>query len=244
MNRKKYIAIGAFIIALASGGVWLNLPHNEPKNFQEFFGKPEYESVDIKKPLAEQTVIVEIASRTFKIPKVYIQTNLGGKRNQDDGINLLYVMPDFTSMLDFKNKAEYDQAFNDRRMAHMLIKSSKQSTLIYQIINNRKKNGDLTKYEGKHYGLEKYIDYDDPRHLNIRYDDTYLELDEKGNVISFLSCDPEEKGYFPGCSHIFVDNGIYYDIYFNKKKYLSTWQEHRRKAIAFINSFEIKDGEK
>ena len=207
------------------------------------YGAPEYESIDKNKPLKEQTVTFEMAGRTFKMPKVYIQSNLGGKR-KITGINLVYVMPDFTSMGDFKNREEYMKSFNARDHSHMLLQDKAITTPIKQIIMNKEKGGRLTKYEGNHFGLEKYIDFDDPRHLNIKYDDTYIEKDENGEVISFISCSPDEEVIYPGCRHIFTDKGLRYSIYFNKAKYLPTWREHRKKAIEFIDSFEIKKPEK
>lgn len=241
---KKILCLTIFLVVVMAS-VSLLGRHKTPQTWPEVlraeYGAPEYESIDKNKPLNDQTAIVEMAGRTFEIPKVFIQSNLGGKREQKDGINLVYVMPDFTSQADFKDKAEYNEAFNNRRMSHMLVQPAKTSTPVPQVIENRTSNGQLSKYEGSDYGLEKYIDYDDPRHLNIHYDDTYIEKDGSGNAISFISCSAARKqARSPGCSHIFFDKGLKYDIYFNKEKYLPTWQEHRRKAIEFIDSFEIE----
>lgn len=241
MNNFK-LKIAAFVlgVSLLCVGGWFYLIPHEPKTLQEFFGKPEYESIDIKKPINTQRTTVEIAGRTFSIPKVYIQSDLRGKRNQDGGVNLLYVMPDFTSRLDFKNRGEYYQAEKEGLMAHMMIQSAKLKIPFEKMIENRKKNSQLSSYEGNHYGLEKYVDIGAPNRQNLRFDDTYLELDKEGKVISFTSCSREGKVPFPGCGHVFHDKNLYYNIYYNKKNFLPAWQEHRRKAIAFIDSFEIR----
>lgn len=238
MKTISVIFVMCFAVFVWSFYVEDRTPKTWPKALREKLGAPEYETVDKTKPLDEQVAIVEIGGRTFAIPKVYIQTNLRGRRKVT-GLNLVYVMPDFTSNADFKNKEEYREAFNNRRMAHMLIKDLPTVTPIMEIVKNKEKHGHLTRFEGIEYGLEKHIDFNDPRHLNIKFDDVYLEKDESGQVVSFIECSPHGEVRFPGCSPDFDDKGLRYSIYFNKAKYFSTWRDHRRKAIAFIDSFEI-----
>ena len=118
--------------------------------------------------------------------------------------------------------------------------SSKASYLVLSIsffINNL-----FQFYSRFFYGLEKYIDIGAPDRKNLRFDDTYLELDDKGNVISFINCTRDGGGEFPICKHEFMDKGLFYHVAYNKEKYLPLWQESRRKAIEFIDKFEIKQG--
>ncbi len=212
-------------------------------SWKELFGTPEYEKINTRKSIKLQKRTVEIGNRVFEIPMIYISTDLGGKRKQD-GLNLIYVLPNYTPRSDFADKQTYDKAEDDRRFAHMLIQNVEGKVPLVQSIENRKKNEMLTKYDGNHYGLKKYIDYDSPKHPNIDYNDTYLELDESGDVLSFISCTAKGKAPFPGCTHSFIDNGLYYGIYYNKTNFLPSWKDQRRKAIEFINNLEIKSLEK
>jgi len=212
-----------------------------PKTWDQIFGKPAYKDIDPDKPLESQTATIQIGERIFKIPLVFIRSNLGrdGKKAEADGINLIFVYPDFTSRADFPDKAAYDRAFQNKEFGRMLVMKKESIASPVEMVENRKNNEQLTKYEGLYYGLKKYIDHDSTKHLNIRYDDTYLEVSPSGDVISFLSCDADSKALYPVCSHKFQDNGLYYSVSFNKKKYLSDWKAIQKKAIDFIDGFEI-----
>lgn len=243
VNKNKWkIALTALMVILALALFSQN--EREPTTWEEalrqYVGKPEYENIDPKKPLSEQTRTVEIAGRTFNIPIVYIDSNIGKKRVLPDGINLIYVLPDFTHRVDFKNRQQYDEAFRQHRFGHMLIQPATNKPPLSQMIKNSQDNEEMTKYDGKFYGLEKYSDFNSKKHPNIIWDDTYLEINSKGELISFLRCSPEGKDKVPGCSHHFVDKKLYYNIHYSKENYLPKWQEQRRKAIEFIDNFELK----
>ncbi len=212
-----------------------------PEALREYLGTPEYENINPEKPVEKQTSIFEIAGRTFEMPKVYIQTNLGSKKAQD-GVNLLYVMPDFTSRADFKNKQEYEQAKADRRFAHMLIQNGSSKPPFDTMISNRRRHLAKEEYIGVFEGLEHYRWYkNSPDGAKFRHE-IYLEKSSEGELLSFIECSTMESGAhirFPGCNHRFRDNALFYNIYYNKKNYLLSWKKQRRAAIEFIDSFEV-----
>ncbi len=210
------------------------------RSWESFFGTPEYKKVKMNKPLETQVRRVIIGSRTFYIPMEYLQSDLD-KGDISEGVNLIYVLSDYTPISNFLSEEAYENAFHDGKIGHMLIQLEGEKVSIPQMIENRKNNEMMTKYEGEHYGLHKYIDYDSLLHNNIHYDDAYIELDEEGKAFSFITCPSSKKNVpFPGCTHHFSDRNIRYKIYYKKEKFLSLWKEQKRKAIDFINSFEKK----
>ena len=239
MNKKIITVLFALLILFVAGGYLFFQYTIPPKTFRDYFGMPEYMTVDPDKPLATQTSIVEIGERIFEIPTVYIQTNLEGKRKQD-GVNLLYVYPDFTSRADFENKQEYEKAWNDRRLGSMSIQIAKKFPTPSQMIENNRKFGQEIKFENIEHGLERHSSPKRDGKYAIEPDDTYLEKDENGTIISFLRCSKDGQKKFPGCRHKFVDKDMLYNISYNKEKFLPSWREHKEKAIEFIDSFEIK----
>jgi len=217
-----------------------------PQALQEYFGEPEYKSVNKDRPFSEQTATVKIGERVFEIPKIYIQTNLGGKIEQD-GLNLLYVLPGYTSRADFPDKQAYEQAKNERRFAHMLIqKLGKKAPLELAIQNTRKRAKKIEKKEPIH-GLEFELWYRagkrEEKEAFIPYYEVYIERNNNGDILSYTKCSTFERGAhikYPGCNQRFSNNNLYYDIHYNKKNYLSSWKEQKESAIQFIDSFEVQ----
>ena len=235
LNGKKYV-LGIIFLVFC---VFFAYESWHPKTWQDYLGEPEAAKVDMKEPLREQSRIIKIGERTFKIPLMYVDGQLD-KGIKQDGINLKYVLPDYTSVLEFKNKEEYQRAFEEHRFAIMLVKPSSSKLSLAKMVQNHQENEELTKYRGLEYGLERYSDFDSPKHLGIQWDDTYLEKDKAGNIISFLRCSPDGKDPIPGCSHYFVDKNIFIKVHYNKEKYLKNWRDMQAGAIAFMGSFEMQ----
>lgn len=237
--KKQIIATAIFIFAVM-GGYLVYLDQRAPKTLQDYFGVPEYESVDPKQPLNQQTATVQIGERTFKIPSIYIQTDLRGQ-HQQDGLNLLYVLPDFTSMIDFKNRQEYYKADKQRRFAHMQIQRLGIKAPLEIALRNHRNSLSALEKGDDFKGLEKEIWYrKNNNNKDIPDSEVFIEKNTSGEVVSYIDCSTYESGSkFPGCSHRFFDKNLYYAASFNKEKYLPSWREHKKKAIAFIDQFEI-----
>jgi hypothetical protein len=242
--RQTLCIFGVILIVGAlAGAAYFTHQKSEPKTWREalraYMGAPEYESVTRDKPLSEQTSIFEIAGRTFEMPKVYIQTNLGGKRVLPDGINLLYVLPDFTSRADFSTREDYEQAKHDGRFAHMLIEPEARRPSFDVMIANLRHHLTKEEYIGVHDGLEYYKWYHGKPEAPVYYSDIYLEKDSTGRILSFIECAPLERPVrVPHCFHKFRDKALLYHVAYHKENFFSTWKDQRRKAIAFIDSFE------
>lgn len=218
-------------------------PKNLIDEWRNVLGNPEYTKVDPKRPIKDQTRQIILGDREFEIPIAYID---GGKMDDTSvsrGINLKYVLPDYTSILEFPSKEVHQQAFKDHRIAFMLLRPASEGTTVEQIVESRKKFESMDKYEGVEYGLEKYSDFDPSGTPQLQGPDVYLEMVD-GKIISLISCSSEKRGdiiRFPTCQHRFNDDGLAYEIAYNKKKYLQDWRNQRIQAIKFINSMEVSN---
>lgn len=208
--------------------------------WEEFFGTPEYKSVDMRKPLDEQNRTVEIAGRTLDIQKVYIGNALD-KGVVQDGIVLEYVLPEYTSKFHLRTKSAYKEAFNAQRFGHMLIEPEAPRPSFDTMIENRRRHIPKEEHAGAHDGLEHYKWFAKRPEGLIYYYDIYLEKDAGGKIVSFIECaGPEKPGLrFPHCTHKFRDKALLYTLTYNKKNYFAEWREQRRKAIEFIDAFEV-----
>lgn len=244
-NKQRVRIAVAFALLLTCGSLLYVAKQDiltAPTTLQEYVGTPEYKTVDPDNPSGKSSVF-EIAGRTFRMPTVYIQSNLAGKRVLDDGINLLYVLPEYTSRADFKNRKAYEQARRVGRFAHMMLEKESARPSFDVMITNRR-NG-LTKEEnvGNHDGLEFYKWYHGTKEHPVVWYEIYLERDAAGQIQSFIECTPLQRGAHvksPGCSHKFRDKGILYNIYYDKERYFAAWRDQRHTAIAFIDAFEIE----
>ena len=226
----------AFAVAVMPLIVLLSM--RRPDALEEYVGEPAYKSVDPDKPLVEQISVFEIAGRTFEIPKVYIQSNLGDKRVLD-GISLLYVLPDYTSRADFANRQEYEEARNARRFAHMMFEPSAIRPSFDVMIHNMHRSVSKFESAGTFDGLQVEKWYRPHNGDLVVYSDVFLEKDETGKVVSWIDCATRERpAKFPGCSHKFRDKGLLYTIYYNRTKYFEDWRAQRASAIAFIDGVE------
>ena len=211
-----------------------------PYSVEKEIGLPAFKSVNPNKPIQEQMSTWRMAGRMFKMPTVYIQSHLQDDVEERDGINLLYVYPNFTSRADFANKDEYEKAKNDRRFGHMLLRPSNGRPGFDAMIENRRRGLAREEDGGKWDGLERYNWFRIRGDRTILFYEIYIERNEAGRIKSFIDCAAQERpsARYPGCTHRFRDNGLLYSIYYNKKKYLNDWREQRERAIRFIDEFE------
>lgn len=210
-------------------------PQSPIDRWRKILGDPEYTKVDLRKPLRSQTRTIILGDRTFEIPLMYINGSLP-KGEKQVGVNLVYVLPDFRSKLEFRTRQEYEEVLKSGEITLLLVQVAEKHPPIPRMIKNRMEFGRLKQRSGKEYGLEKYTDQ--PLSNGHQPDDVYLEIrDEK--IISFIDCSVDSSVPFPGCSHYFEDKGILYKLHYNKKKHFSKWQEQRLGAVKFFNSFEI-----
>ncbi|MDR4468492.1 MAG: hypothetical protein MRJ68_09365 [Nitrospira sp.] len=190
----------------------------------------------------KQTSIFEISGRTFEMPTAYIQSDLEGKRIQDEGVNLVYVLPEFKSHADIENSEEYEEAKKSQRFAHMLIEPLGIKAPLEIGLQNLRSTVEKVEKLSPMGNLERELWYRIVNGKVVPYYEVYIERDRNGDVISYINCATFESGSHvkaPGCSHLFVDKKIFYDIYYNKDNYLRDWENQKRAAINFINKFEI-----
>lgn len=239
---KKYLLFMLVIISVLLGvAAFLLKPAKHltwPEALESYVGEPAYKSVDPNKPLHEQTSIFEIAGRTFEMPTVYIQSNLGGKRVLD-GINLLYVLPGYTSRADFANRQEYEVTRKAKHFGHMLIEPEASRPSFDIMVANMHHSVTKVEAAGVFDGLEREHWYRQSGEELEFTSEVFLEKDGTGHVVSWIECATEDSAVTPGCSHRFRDKHLLYKIYYNKANYLDNWRQQRAAAIAFIDGFEI-----
>jgi hypothetical protein len=208
----------------------------------------EYRNLKPNKPIKDQTKLVRIGGRSFMFPIAYIQDSLDRKVDHD-GLNLLYVLPDYKSQFDFNSREDLESQRIQGFTAHMLIYSLKPKDEYYTpppvhiILERRKQWGEMKQFKGKYDSLEIYSSPTETQHANPRiYKDLYIEK-ENGKATGMIECHKDEDGPVPGCSYFFDDKGLRYKIYFNKKNFLPKWREQKQSAIKFIDQFEIKSNQ-
>jgi hypothetical protein len=239
--KKTKIAAGLFLLLAAYVGYELFL-NPTTIALKRLYAKPAYMGVDESKPLKDQVRRITMGGRTFDIPIMYVDSQFDDGLEQS-GLNFRIILPDFTSIHDFKDRAEYESARKAHRFAYLSIRPSTARASIQKMVQIRIDNEELTKFMGVEHGLEHYIDFDSKKHEGIKWDDTLLEKDKNKKVLSFLGCKPDtdRTDLFPNCNHYFVDKGIYYEINYNKKEHLKDWRKLRTQAIEFLDSFEVKE---
>lgn len=207
---------------------------------EEYVGEPAYKSIDPEKPLDEQTSVFEIAGRTFEMPTVYIQTHLGDRR-QIDGLNLLYVLPDYRSRAEFIDRRAYEQAREEQRFAHMLIQAGSRRPSLDRMVANRRHHMPRIDSAQSIWGLTAEHWYRPQGEKLAVTQEHYFERDADGHIVNWIECSTKENPSvrFPGCNHRFRDKGLLYNIYYNQANYLEWWREQRSLAIEFIDSFQI-----
>lgn len=176
------------------------------------------------------------------MPTAYIQSNLDGEREQLDGVNLLYVLPDFTSRAEFASKGEYERARKAGHFGHMLLEPNAAQPSFDEMVANRRSHIPKILTTTGLDGLEAERWYQPYDGQLIFYYEVFLEKNSDGQVISWIECSTRERPSvkFPGCSHRFRDGGLRYLIHYNKKRYLHAWREQQRSAVLFIDSFETE----
>ena len=239
--RKNLNIINIFLLVfIVISGYWLYSYERSFSILPEYVGKPEYKSLDRDVPLDKQSATVQIGGKTLEIPSVYIQTDLRGQSRQDS-LNLLYVYPEFTSRVDFENREEYYAADEQERFGHMFIEKSGIKAPLERALELTRNSASKVEDKNNVYGLEHEVWYRQKKGKLLPYYDIYIERDNNNQILSYIDCTPQERGAHiesPGCSHKFFNKGLYYSIYYNKEKYLSSWADIKQAAINFINNFE------
>lgn len=240
--RKYRILIGITVIAL-SFAAWKAYDFYD--NMEQYLWPnmvpPAWFWVDMDKPLEEQTTRLIIGQRQFEIPTMYIEGRVRGGVKKDS-VFMTYVLPDFKSKLQFRTHDEYRAEGKAGNTGGLLLEESAIRTSFDRMIERRLRGIKKVEPAGIFDGLEVYKWYHRRGEDLIFYYEMYFEKDKTGKIISFIECSTKHRGVhvkYPGCSHHFRDKNLIYDMSYNKKKYLSSWQEQRRKAIEFIDNFEI-----
>jgi hypothetical protein len=228
-------------ICLAGASILLTQGSREnPRTLQEFLGPPEMSKVDPDKPLHEQTRIFELAGRRFEIPLMYIDGRPEPGEHQESML-LEVIWPEMRSIWELDDRAEYERLRKEEhRIGWILLHSSAARPPISTQVESRKRNiKKIGRIEGPD-GLEGYLWYRGTSDQPEPWYEIYLELDSNEQILSVIDCSPPNRGPHPICEHKFIDNGLIYEITYNKVTYLQDWRNQQNSAIAFIDGLEVQ----
>jgi hypothetical protein len=189
------------------------------------------------------TIVVNIADRTFKVPRAYADLDKH-KDVINDEVVLVYVLPGFEPEPPHpEERAKRKDLILQGRMRGMYLSATDLRPSLGTAANSKLHTWGYKKVSVDIFGLEKYEAESIEEDPNDRVDDLLIERSESGSVKSYLQCSPPGKDKVPGCSHRFADSGITYQIHWSLSE-LEHWRERRDEAIAFIESFEIRKTKK
>lgn len=236
-KRLLALALTALLLAVAVASLY---HEPAPTTWKQVLPEPEHTKVDRNDPLREQTRVVEISGRTFEIPIMYFDTALDPGTKQDD-LLLEVIWPEMRSSYELKDKAEYDRMRKEEhRLGWILLElASFRPPLDTQVSNMQTS---MMKYEhvGVEEGLDKYLWYrGTPEQPKLQHE-AYIERNDQNQVVTYIDCFLGPSVRFPGCTHKFIDQGLIYQISYNKAAFFSQWREQRQRAIALMRGFEIK----
>lgn len=237
--RKKLLFVSVVIIVLLSPFI-LNVfikPTSQIDQWRKIFGQPEYTKIDPRKPLESQTRTFVLGNRRFRMPLMYLKSQFATGEVQNAMI-VQYVLPDFTSLIQFKSEGEFQKAFKAGRFVFLLLEPESKRPSPAEMVEATRNFSSMQNYVGKEFGLEKYTNKPHPK-SGYQKDDIYVEKDDAGIVVSFISCIPEGSTPVTLCTHRFRHNGLLYDMSYNKTNYFSNWSGQRDNATRFIDSYEI-----
>jgi len=236
---KKVVWIFPAILFVLIGGT-LYLYANLEKYVQPRFVPPASVWVDEDKPLHEQTAIAQIGGRKFQIPLMYIENKkpLNGVFKED--ILLEVVWPEIKSIYELKDRAEYDRITRkEHKRGWILMESASLRPSLDAQIENRRKYLAKEESAGSFEGLEKYLWFNPSPQGPQLHDEVYLEKDASGHILTRIECHPDAMGKFPQCQQKFIDNGVIFELIYNKRAFLVEWREQRERAVQFLRSMEI-----
>lgn len=210
-----------------------------PSSLQGFLGPPEMSKVDPDKPLVDQTRVVELAGRYFRVPLMYIDGRPVPGEHQESML-LEVIWPEMRSLWELKDRSEYEKIRKDEHRVGWILLHPEQSR---PSLREQNENGEryLTRIEpaASFDGLTKKLWYRGPKANPRLWAEVYIEQDSNGKLKSFIRCTRASSARFPSCAHKFVDGGLLYEISYNEDQFLRSWREQRERAIKFVNSFVI-----
>lgn len=237
MKKRAITFITVFWFVMVGG--YLLLSHPTPINtMRDYLGKPEYMKLYSSKLGQEQRRLVEIGNRKFDLPLKYVDGQLNPNMKQS-GVNFKYVLPDFKSLWDLRDREEYLRLFNEGKESYLLVQPSDAMPSIAVSASNLLKAYAQYQPIGMEGDLEKYEGYRIRKGKLILQEYFFLEKDLSGEIIGYIKCKVEETVASPGCSHNFVDASLRYNVYYNKKNYFQSWKKQKEKVVNFINNLEV-----
>jgi hypothetical protein len=236
--RKVSIGLGCLfaLIISAAAYFWFNVEKYLPPQLIP----PDAYWVDMDQPLRSQVRTVSIAGVRMAIPQMYIESKLSLKEERDS-ILLKVIWPEMKSVLELKNREEYEKMWRvERKSGQILLENRQKKTPFDQLLINMRK--DLTKEEhvGKKYGLDVYIFQHGDKEPYISRKEIYLERNHSGHIETFILCSIKDKfRVTPVCQEKFFVGSLYFSISYNKENFLPEWRQQKQRAVEFINSFKV-----
>jgi hypothetical protein len=239
MKKFNRIFLYVSVLLFAAGGAYTYFIDNIDKYVYPTLIPPESVYVDHSKPLRQQTRIVEIDGKRYKIPLMYFDTKLRRGVKQES-ILLEVVWPEMTSTQEIRTKQEYDRIWKqERRVGWILVSEIGRKLNLDQMLAVRRKRAAKIEGGSGGYALNSEIHYLPSPEGAYLYKE-YFYKEENGKIVDFIECSIKH-GYTvtPRCSIRFYYNNLYFEVSFNRENFLPQWQQQRQRAIKFLESFSI-----
>lgn len=233
-----------FFVTLALGGFFIaTYLYKNPEGYiHPLLIPPDYFWLDNKTDIYQETGVLHIAGRSFRIPVVYVDGRFVNGHKYDS-IVMQYMLPKYKSYYIFDDLERRRLLSKGLTGGMFLEAASARPGLDKQVHNMRRSLTKAEVLESNIYSLRQEKWYrGDTDELELRYD-VFLNVDDTNRIVDFIDCDPLGKAKIPSCSHKFIDKGIVYRIRYNRSRFLKEWAIQRQTAVNFVESFEIKNSE-
>lgn len=201
---------------------------------------PDYYWLKSKDEIYSKKGIISIAGREFEIPISYVQGRFENGRIEGS-VNLLYVLPDFKSRQENFDENTRKNLLKEGYYGGMLLQDASKRPNVSKMIEFRRKGVVKEVPTGRQYGLEVFKWYEERPSGLYLYSTVYEEKRGDEEIIGFIECTSKDRGAHvisPSCRHVFTNNELLYDIYYDENIYLSEWKKQKESAIQFVESFE------
>ena len=209
--------------------------------------KTEKESHDSKNPFtggfsstSAIPVELEIAGKTYWIPAYYIDSVSHSKQKVQEGILLFARLPDFAPRLE--EKRDMSVAFKnvDVFVSIHLEDNAKHPRGFRNIYEYSREQQPTLKFQKEIHDLHLEIPQD-PKTFFFNVE-LYLQKDETGDMVSYITCDHKKQRRSLGCTHHFLHDGIIIEIRY-RKKHLPNWKTIQSTFLKLFKTFENRPDE-
>lgn len=238
MKRFLLPPLGLVLLITVGVGGFALFFYKKPATWKDFLGPPASYFVDESKPPREQTILFEVAGRTFKIPQMYVDSNKPENGIYKDSILLEVIWPEMGSIYELENRAEYERIWkHERRIGWILLEAEAARPPLDRQVFNMRDSRTKIEQAGEFEGLEKELWYSGKKESPELESVVYIIKNTRSKIVDYINC--RQNARFPRCSHKFVEDGIIYKISYDEPRFFKDWKQQKQRAVAFLDGMEV-----